>query len=108
MNKITISDFVIALIDLLEAESRALQENASRFMREQQATLKTTLYQGGWMVAWIAAAVVALLGGLGFLSWALYRFLATLVPETGAIVIVGVVFLLIAFLFSRLAMRKRP
>jgi len=108
MNKVTISDFVIALIDLLEAESRALQENASRFMREQQTSLKETLYRGGWMVAWIAAAVVALLGGIGFLSWALYRFLASVMPETGAMLIVGGAYLLIAALFARLAMRKRP
>ena len=107
MNKVTISDFVIALVDLLEAESRALQENASRFMREQRDTLRETLYQGGWMVAWIAAAVVALLGGLGFLCWSLYRFLAGFIPETGARLIVGGVLLAVAFLFSRLAMRKK-
>ncbi len=107
MNKVTISDFVIALIDLLEAESRALQENAARFMGDQQATLKKTLYQGGWMVGWIAAAIAALLGGLGFLAWALYRFLATVVPETGAMLIVGGLLLLIAVLFARLATGKR-
>ena len=108
MSKVTISDFVIALIDLVEAESRALQDNASRFMREQQAGLRNTLHQSGWMVAWIAAAVVALLGGLGFLTWALYRALASALPQTGAILIVGGVLLLVAAFFARLAMRKKP
>ncbi len=108
MSKVTISDFVIALIDLIEAESRALQDNASRFMQEQQTELRNTFHQGGWMVAWIAAAVVALLSGLGFLTWALYRALASVIPQTGAILIVGGVLLLVAVVFARLAMRKKP
>ena len=107
MSKVTISDFFIALLDLVEAESRALQESASKFVEQQQGTLRKTLYQGGWMVAWIAAAVVALLGGMSLLVWALFRLLSTVMPGTVAILIVGAFLLLVAFVFARLAMRMR-
>ena len=107
MSKVTISDFFIALLDLVEAESRALQDSASKFVAQQQGTLRKTLYQGGWMVAWIAAAVVALLGGLGLLVWALFRLLSAVMPETGAILIIGAFLLAVAVVFARLAMRMK-
>ncbi|WP_201351842.1 hypothetical protein [Hydrogenimonas urashimensis] len=107
MSKVTVSDFIIALMDLLEAESRALQESATLFMEEQRASLQNTLYRSGWMVAWIVAAVTAMLGAVGFAVWGLYLLFARYVSETGAPFAAGAVLLLCAALFTRLAMKAR-
>jgi len=107
MSKVTVSDFIIALMDLLEAESRALKESAALFMLEQRESLQETLYRGGWMVGWIAAAVVSLLGALFFLVWGFYRLFALYVSETAAPFAAGAMLLLCTFVFAKLAMGMR-
>ena len=108
MSKVTISDFVIALMDLLEAESRALQESAARFMEEQRNALRHTLYRGGWMVGWIVGAVAALLGALGFAIWGVYRVVAIYLSETSAPFVAATMLLLCAILFALAALKMRP
>ncbi|MCF6201995.1 MAG: hypothetical protein L3J42_07745 [Hydrogenimonas sp.] len=107
MAKVTVSDFIIALLDLLEAESRALQESAELFMERQRESFKETLFKGGWMVGFIAAAIVSLLGAVGFLSWGLYRLFAIYISQSAAPFAVGMLLLLFAFLFAVLASKQR-
>lgn len=107
MTKVTLSDFIIALMDLLEAESRALQESAALFMEEQRESFRSTLYKSGWMVAWIVAAVAAMLGAVGFLTWGLYRLFAFYVSEVWAPFAAGAILLICAVLFARFAMKMR-
>jgi hypothetical protein len=107
MAKVTVSDFIVALMDLLEAESRALQESAALFMAEQREAFREAAYRSGWAVAWIVAAVASLLGALGFGVWGLYRLAALYLSETAAPFVAGGVLLLFAALFGTLAMRAR-
>jgi len=39
MAKVTVSDFIIALLDLAEAQSRAFQESAENFVNRQRKAL---------------------------------------------------------------------
>ncbi|BDY13320.1 hypothetical protein [Hydrogenimonas cancrithermarum] len=107
MSKVTVSDFIIALMDLLEAESRAFQESAELFMQRQRESLRDTLYRSGWMVGWIAAAFISLLGALAFLTWGFYRLFALYVSETAAPFVAGALLLLFALLFARFATNSR-
>jgi fatty acid desaturase len=106
MSKVTISDFIIALADLVEAESRALQESASRFLHEQKKTLAHTAYRSGWTVAWIFASVITLLGAVVFVGWGVYGVVALYVSKTAAPFIVGGVLLLLSLLFAVFARNK--
>ena len=108
MSKVTVSDFIIALMDLLEAESRAMQESAALFMQQQRHAFRETLYRGGWMVGWIVATVVALLGALGFATWGLYRLIAEYLSETAAPFVAAALLLSCAIVFARVAMKMRP
>jgi hypothetical protein len=107
MAKVTVSDFIVALMDLLEAESRAFQESAELFMARQREALHETAYRSGWTVAWIALAVLALAGGTGFLVWGVYRIFALYLSETAAPFLAGALLLGLAALFAFLAARAR-
>ena len=104
--KVTISDFVVALMDLLEAESRALQESAALFMEEQRESFRRTAYRSGWAVGWIVAAVLSLVGAVGFLVWGLYRLTAIYLSETAAPFVAAGLLLLSALVFGLLATRQ--
>jgi len=103
MSKVTISDFIIAVADLVEAESRALQESASQFLHEQKKTFARSAYRSGWTLSWIFATVVTLLGALVFVSWGIYEVTLLYVSKTAAPFIVGVVLLLLSLLFAFIA-----
>ncbi|WP_456403606.1 hypothetical protein [Hydrogenimonas sp.] len=107
MSKVTVSDFVIALLDLLDAQSRALQESAELFMLRQREALREALFASGWMVGWIVAAVAALLGALGFVTWGLYRLIALYLSETAAPFVAAALLSISALLFAWLALRMR-
>ena len=71
--KTTLSDFVIAFLDLLEAEGRTLK----------QATMRV-----GWGMAFIILSAIFILIAGGFLLWGIYQQLITLTtPATAAILI---------------------
>ena len=105
MAKVTVSDFIVALMDLLEAESRAFQESAALFMAEQRDAFRETAYRSGWTIAWIVAAVAALAGGVGFIVWGLYRLAAIYISPTVAPFLAGVFLLAAAAVFAALAKR---
>ncbi len=107
MSKITVSDFIVALLDLAEAESLALAESAERFMQSQREQLERSLYKSGWMVAWIVAAVTALMGGIAFTVWGLYRLFALYLSESAAPFAAGAISLVCAAIFALLARRAR-
>lgn len=71
--KTTLSDFVIAFLDLMEAEGRTLK----------QATMRV-----GWGMAFIILSAIFILIAGGFLLWGIYQQLITLTnPSTAAILI---------------------
>jgi len=106
MSKVTISDFIIAAADLVEAESRALQASASQFLAEQKKAFARSAYRSGWAVAWIVASVATLLGAVVFLSWGVYEVTALYVSRTAAPFIVGGGLLALSVLFALFARSK--
>jgi len=105
MSKITFSDFLIAIVDLVEAEGRALQDSTETFLRRQQMSLQEMLHRSGWMIAWIAAAIVMLLSSLGFVAWGIYSLLASHVSREAAPFLTGGFLLVVAMIFGFLARR---
>ncbi len=106
MSKVTVSDFIIAVADLVEAESRALKESASQFLQEQHKAFDRSARRSGWTVAWIFASVVTLLGAVVFLSWGVYEVTALYVSKTMAPFIVGGALLLLSLFFALFARTK--
>jgi hypothetical protein len=106
MSKVTISDFIIAVADLVEAESRALQESAGQFLEEQKKAFARSAYRSSWTFAWIFAFVVTLLGAVVFVSWGVYEVTALYFSKTTAPFIVGGGLLLLSVLFALFARNK--
>ncbi len=107
MSKVTISDFIIAFLDLVEAESRAFQESAELFFQRQREAFHDTLYKSSWMMLWIASAAVALLGALGFFAWGFYKVFALYISDTVATFATGGLLLVFAVAFCIAAMKYR-
>jgi len=103
MSKVTISDFIIAVADLVEAESRTLQDSAREFIDEQKKGLARSAYRSGWTFAWIFAAVMMLLGAVVFVSWGVYEVAALYFSKTAAPFVVGIGLLAMSLFFASLA-----
>jgi len=106
MSKVTISDFIIAVADLVEAESRALKESAGVFLEAQKKAFARSAYRSGWTVAWIFASVVMLLGAVIFVSWGVYEVAVLYFSKTAAPFIVGIGLFLLSLLFAFFARQK--
>jgi hypothetical protein len=73
-------ELIIALLELLEAEARAVRSGAFRL---------------GLSVALLGAAGVLFTGGVGLILWALYLYLATSLGQATAALAIGLVALLV-------------
>lgn len=107
MAKVTVSDFIIALLDLAEAQSRAFQESAENFVNRQRKALHESLFRSMWMGAWIVLAAAAVMGALAFFTLGFYRWLSLHLPETAAPFAAGGLLLLFALIFGFLALKLR-
>ena len=107
MSKVTISDFIIALCDLAEAESRSLQQSIQIFLASERQALIRTIMRSGWAIGLIAAAVFCLLVALGFLTWGGYTFCVIYISPLAAPFIIGALWLFFAFVFALLAGKQK-
>ncbi len=106
MNKVSISDFIIAIFDLMEAEGKALSENTTAFMQKHQRSFKRTISQSGWMIGFIFIAVICILGAVVFFIYGCYEIFSTLLPNFAASFVIAVLFLILAGIFSYVALLK--
>ncbi len=83
MTRTTLSDFIIALLDLLEAEGRLLRHSVTRT---------------GAVLALIGVAAALLLGALLLMLWSLYQFLEPRVGTPAAGLFTGLAMLVPAAL----------
>ncbi|HEC19127.1 MAG TPA: hypothetical protein ENI97_07250 [Gammaproteobacteria bacterium] len=87
--KTTISDLVIAFLDLLEAEGRSLRD----------ATLRL-----GWGLAFVLLAMLIGLVGVGFFLWGVYQYTAIWLNPPAAALLMSLLALILAFIVGRMAM----
>lgn len=106
MSKVTISDFIIAVADLIEAESRALRESTSLFLQEQKRGFARSAYRSGWTVAWIFASVITLLAAVVFLGWGVFEVVSLYVSKTAAPFVVGIGLGVLSVLFAYIARQR--
>lgn len=84
------TEYIIALADLLEAEGRLLRHSVMR---------------AGAGLAALAVAALLVFVGLGFCLWAVYQGLLVQVGAVNAALAVGVLMLLLAGLMAWIAIR---
>jgi hypothetical protein len=106
MSKVTISDFIIAVADLFEAESRALQASTELFLQRQREAFEKSLYESGWRFGWIAAAIVTLLGALVFIGIGLYKIAEIYLPDWAAPLVIGLLLLVVSLIFGSIAAKS--
>ena len=86
----TLSDFVIAFLDLLEAEGRTLRQQTVRL---------------GWGLGFVLLTVLIALAAVGFLLWGLYQYAAAWVGPAAAALLLAAAALVLALLSAALAVR---
>lgn len=86
--KTTISDLVIAFLDLLEAEGRSLRD----------ATLRL-----GWGLAFVQLAMLIGLVAVGFFLWGIYLYAAAWVSPAAAALLTSLLALILALVVGRMA-----
>lgn len=88
MKPASLSDFIIAFLDLMEAEGKSLRYNIGRL---------------GIGLGFIAVAMALLLAAIGVSLWGLYYFIASKIGVELAALTVSLLLLVISFLFLWLA-----
>ena len=86
--KTTISDMVIAFLDLLEAEGRSLRE----------ATLRL-----GLGLSFVLLAVLIGLVAVGFFLWGIYQYTAAWLNPAAAALLMSLLALILALIVGRMA-----
>lgn len=86
--KTTLSDFVIAFLDLMEAEGRTLKD----------ATMRV-----GWGMAFITLAAIFILIAGGFLLWGIYQQLLVLTNPAIAAMLISLTSLILALISGFIA-----
>ena len=86
--KTTLSDFVIAFLDLMEAEGR---------------TLKKATMRVGWGMAFITLATIFILIAGGFLLWGIYQQLITFTNPATAAMLIALSALILAIISGLIA-----
>ncbi len=106
MGKITLSDFIISLCDLAEAESRALQQSVQQFLFLERQAIQRMLLRSSYAAVFIGAAAICLLAVLVCMTWGIHELCAVYISPLAAPFIAGAVWLAAALTFFLLAKRN--
>ncbi len=106
MNKVSISDFIIAIFDLVEAEGRAFRDTASIFIQKQQINFKKTLIQSSWIIGLIFTAIICILGAVVFFVYGCYELFLTFLPTFVTPFAITALLLILAAIFSYFVLSK--
>ncbi len=71
--KVTVSDFIIAFFDLLEAEVRAFKEGSEEFLEKEYRNFQKTVFKSSLSI--LGVTIVGILFFLAILSFSLAAFL---------------------------------
>lgn len=88
MTKVTISEFIIALLELLEVQIQEVQKQ---------------IHKSAWGVGYILISSLLFFVGILFLLWAFKLFLTIYFGEIISLVIIAILFFAGGFLFSKIA-----
>jgi hypothetical protein len=106
MNKVSISDFVIAIFDLVEAEGRTFRDTAAIFIQKQQINFKKIISQSSWMIGLIFIAIICILGAIVFFIYGCYELFLIFLPAFVVPFAIAVLLLILAGIFSYFALLK--
>lgn len=71
--KVTVSDFIIAFFDLLEAEVRAFKEGSEEFLEKEYRNFQKTVFKSSLSI--LGVTIVGILFFLAILSFSFAAFL---------------------------------
>jgi uncharacterized membrane protein len=97
MSKVTISDFILAISDLIEAQSKELQKEWGEFFEKQRRGIKNTFASLSLIIVF---AFLLLFGFLAF-AFATYKLLAIFMPDFAAMYIISIFFFVVAFIIFK-------
>jgi len=97
MSKVTISDFLLAVSDLIEAQSAALREEWSEFFKNERKKLNVLSKN------FVFLAVFGVMFVLGFsvFCFGLYMLLSKYIPNYIAAFIISILFFIAAIYFAK-------
>jgi hypothetical protein len=82
----SLTEWLLALLDLLQLEGRVLRRNVLRL---------------GWSLALLAVSTLLLLAGVALIGWGLYQFIEPHIGPESAAIILGLTLLLLAGILAR-------
>ncbi len=96
--KVTISDFILAFFDLVEAEVRALKEGSEEFLENEYKKFQKTIFKSSLSV--LGSVVVGILFFIAILSFAfgLFLLLNKFLNIIISFFIVSLIFFIIGFI----------
>lgn len=106
MSKVSISEFVIAVFDLVEAEGRTLKDSATVFIENQQVSFKKTIAKSSQIVGLTFIAIVCVLAAIVFFVFGCYKIFLIFLPAFIAPFAASLLLLAIAGIFSYFALHK--
>ncbi len=106
MNKITISDFIIAVFDLVEAEGKAFKDNANSFLEIQQQNIRKNIIKSLWTASFIFITLLSTISAIVFFIFGCYKLLTIYVSSILAPFLVTAILIVIALIFGYFATKK--
>ncbi len=106
MSKVTISDFIVAVFDLLEAEGKALKDNSELFFKNQQQNLKQTIKNSAWAIGFITVSFISLIAAIAFFMFGLYKVLSVYICDMEVPFILSVVLVCLSLIFGYIASKR--
>ena len=103
MSRVTLSDFVVSLCDLAEAEGRTLQKSVQDFMSSERQAVQSMLLRSGSVVVLTGAAIFCVLAALVCFTWGIYTVCSMYISPVAAPFITAGVWLIGALVFLFLA-----
>lgn len=88
MSKVTLSEFIISVVELVEA---------------QFEEMRVSLHKSAWSMAFVLVSSLLLLIGFLFSLWGMKLILETYVGEIGSYFVLSVLTLILSFLVAKVA-----
>ena len=94
--KVTISDFIIAFFDLLEAEIRAFKSGSEEFLEKEYKNFQKTIFKSSISILGIVISGILFLVAIISLAAGIFLIFDKLIGTIGACFLVSLIFFIIA------------
>ena len=104
--KVTLSDFILAFFDLLEAEARAFRDSFAEMVETEYKNFQKTLFKSSLTVLGVVIAGALFFISITAFSIGMFLFLNKFFDTVVSLFMLGVVFLILGFVLLFILKKK--